>query len=77
MTPLLTTKPQELEWAVEMPDEIAEVVGVPKGSLVLLHAQQGKLTVEIMPAKPEMVAAAQRIYEKYKEDFEELKRIGD
>ncbi len=78
MSELLTPRKTELSWAVELPLEMAEVLGVPEGSLIVLHAKGGSVETEILPPpSPELKESARRIHEKYKETFEELKRLGD
>jgi hypothetical protein len=68
-----------LNWAVEIPPEIAKVMGVAEGSVAMLRATDGKLEVEeiLPPPSPELKERVQQIFEKYKEAFEEMKRLGD
>jgi hypothetical protein len=69
---------REPGWFIEMPPEMAIAADVAKGSLIAVYAKMGRLSVEIMPPpSPELEAAARRIFEKYKDVFEELKRLGD
>jgi len=57
---------------------MAEVLGVPEGSLIVLHAKGGSVETEILPPpSPEFAERVQYILEKNKETFEELKRLGD
>ncbi len=78
MNELLTPRKTELSWAVELPPEMAEVLGVPEGSLIVLHAKDGSVETEILPLpSPEFAERVQYILEKNKETFEELKRLGD
>ncbi len=78
MSELLTPRKTELSWAVELPPEMAEVLGVPEGSLIVLHAKDGSVETEILPLpSPEFAERVQYILEKNKETFEELKRLGD
>ena len=78
MTELLTPPMTELSWAVELPPEMAEALGVACGSLVVLHARNGSIETEILPLpSPEFAGRVQYILEKNKETFEELKRLGD
>ncbi|MEK6286353.1 MAG: hypothetical protein AABO57_11480 [Acidobacteriota bacterium] len=75
-----TTIPQKthLGWVVDVPDEIAQALGVAEGSIALLHANEGRLEVEILPPpSAELVNSVRRINEKYKDAFEEMKRLGD
>jgi hypothetical protein len=65
-------------WVVDIPSEFAQELGVAEGSIALLHARQGKIEVEILPPPAaELEASVQRLHAKYKDAFEELKRIGD
>lgn len=67
-----------LSWAIEIPSEVARSMGITEGSIAVLHPHNGNFNVEIMPpASQEIKDAAQRISEKYKETFKELKRLGD
>jgi hypothetical protein len=76
----ITTTPQKtnLGWVIEVPYEMAQALGVGEGSLAVLHAKDGSIEVEILPPPfPELEESARRIYEKYKDAFEEMKRLGD
>jgi hypothetical protein len=78
MSNLLTPHKSELGWVIEIPAEMAEVMRVPVGSLALLHTKDGTFEVEILPPpSPEIEASVSRIHEKYKDAFEEMKRLGD
>jgi len=68
----------EQGWVVNIPSEIADSLGVAEGSIVVLHAKDGSLEVEILPPPaPELVKSSRRIFEKYKDAFAEMKRLGD
>ena len=77
MSGLLTPQKTEHGWVVEMPAEMARMLGVAEGSLAVLHVGAGKIEVEVLQPSPEMEAAAHRLHEKYKDVFAELKRLGD
>jgi hypothetical protein len=65
-------------WVIEIPDEMAQAMGVSAGSVALLHAAQGTIEVEVLPPpSPELDESARRIYDKYKDAFAELKRLGE
>ena len=65
-------------WVIDIPSEFAQELGVAKGSIALLHARQGQIEVEILPPpSPELEASVQRVFTKYKNAFEEMKRLGD
>jgi len=63
---------------VDVPNEIAQVLGVAEGSIALLHANEGRLEVEICRRLLQSWSkSVRRINEKYKDAFEEMKRLGD
>ena len=64
-------------WFVPLPDDAAAVSGFPQGSFIGVWAKFGTARVEIIPSSPELEVAADRLYNKYKDVFEELKRLGD
>lgn len=75
-----TTIPQktDLGWVVDVPNEIAQALGVAKGSIAILYANEGRLEVEILPApSAELGESVRRLNEKYMDAFEEMKRLGD
>ena len=45
------TIPQKtaLGWVVDVPNEIAQELGVPEGSIAIIHAKDGRLELEILP----------------------------
>jgi bifunctional DNA-binding transcriptional regulator/antitoxin component of YhaV-PrlF toxin-antitoxin module len=79
MTSTLTPRKTDLCWAVEIPPEIAEALGVAEGSVAVFSPKDGKLEVsEILPpASPELKEEVREIHEQFKEAFEEMKRLGD
>ena len=63
---------------VELPDDFSEEIGVEKGSIAVLSGSKGKVETEIIPPiSPELEKAVDRIYDKYKDAFAEMKRLGD
>ncbi len=73
-----TPKKTDLGWIVDVPDEIAQALGVPEGSIAILHANEGRLEVEILPPpSEELVKSVRRTSEQFKEAFDEMKRLGD
>ena len=64
-------------WVIEIPDEMAQAMGVPPGSVAVLHAAQGTIEVEVLSPSPELDESVRRIYDKYKDAFEEMNRLGD
>jgi hypothetical protein len=46
--------------------------------VAVLHAGRGTIEVEVLPPPaPELDESVRRIYDKYKDAFEEMKRLGD
>jgi hypothetical protein len=75
-----TTTPRktELGWIVDVPDEIAQALGVPQGSIAILHTNEGRLEPEILPPpSDELVQSVPRTTEQFKDAFDEMKRLGD
>ena len=65
-------------WVIEIPDEMARAMGVASGSIAVLHATQGTIEVEVLPPpSPELDESVRRIHGKYKDAFEEMRRLGD
>jgi succinyl-CoA synthetase beta subunit len=63
---------------VELNSETQKQLGIAEGSIVIMHSKNGGIEVEIIPPpSPELAASSRRLHEKYKDVFEELKRIGD
>lgn len=74
----LTIQKSKQGWIIELPDDFAKEIGVEKGSIAVLYGGNGKLETEIIPPpSPELEKAVDRIYDKYKDAFAEMKRIGD
>jgi hypothetical protein len=74
------TIPQKtvLGWVVDVPNEIAQELGVPEGSIAIIHAKDGRLELEILPPPPnELTESVRLTYEQFKEAFDEMKRLGD
>jgi antitoxin component of MazEF toxin-antitoxin module len=65
-------------WVIEIPDEMARAMGVPPGSVAVLRTAQGAIEVEVLsPPSPELDESVRRVHDKYKEAFEEMRRLGD
>lgn len=65
-------------WVIDIPDEMARAMGVASGSVAVLHAARGTIEVEVLPPQsPELDESVRRIYDKYKDASEEMKRLGD
>lgn len=65
-------------WIIELPDEFTETIGIEKNSIGLLGYKDGKIEVEVLPPPSlEIKEISERLGNKYKEYFEEMKRLGD
>jgi hypothetical protein len=65
-------------WIIRIPDDMAPIMGVVRGSVGVLHPTAGGLNVEILPPlEQEMRASVLQGCEELREAFEELKRLGD
>jgi hypothetical protein len=74
----LTPEKTDRGWVIEIPTEMAEAMGVANGSLAVLHTKEGTFEVEVLPPpSPELERSVDRIHEKYKDAFAEMKRLGD
>lgn len=74
----ITLQKSGKDWIIELPDDFAEEIGVEKGSIAVLYGAGGKIETEIIkPPSPELEKAVDRICEKYKDAFAEMKRLGD
>ena len=78
MSGLLTPTKTEYGWVLVMTPEMSRQAGVAENSLLVLHLGEGKASAEILPpATPEMKESVRQISEKFREAFEEMKRLGD
>lgn len=74
----ITIQKSDKGWIIELPDEFAESIGVKKNSIGLLGYKNGKIEVEVLPPpSPELEKSVDRIFNKYRDAFEEMKRLGD
>jgi len=75
---VLTPQKTDQGWIIEIPDEIAMAMNALSGSLGLLYVRDGKIEVEILPPpSPGLDESVNRIHAKFKDAFEEMKRLGD
>lgn len=73
----ITIQKSDKGWIVELPDDFSQEIGVEKGSIAVLRGNKGKIEAEIMAPSPGIEKSIDRIHEKWKDAFTELKRIGD
>ncbi|MBC7932344.1 MAG: AbrB/MazE/SpoVT family DNA-binding domain-containing protein [Rubrivivax sp.] len=65
-------------WIMEIPAEMAQVLGVDEGSIIVLYPHEGGMSYEILPPpSPKLKASVRETYEQFKDAFEEMKRLGD
>ncbi len=78
MLEVLTPKKTDIGWIIELPLEMAGAMKVSPDSIVVLYPKEGSLETEILPPpSAELRADFERLFDKYQDTFEELKRIGD
>ena len=71
-------KTDDAGWVITMTPEMAQVAGVPEGSLVVFHFSEGKVAAEILPPPTdELRAEVREIADEFSEAFAEMKRRGD
>jgi len=68
----------DLGWVMEIPPEMAAIMKVEPGSIAIIYPKEGALETEILPTpSDELKEDFERLFNKYRDTFEELKRIGD
>ena len=78
MNSTYTPRKTEQGWVVDIPPEIAASLGVADGSMAVLEVSSGGLQIEILPPlTDDLKALSRRIFERNRETFTELKRLGD
>lgn len=79
MAETITPQKTGLGWVMEIPPEMAKILKVEPGSLAILYPkEEGILETEILaPPSDELKEDFERLFNKYRETFEELKRLGD
>lgn len=77
MSSVIIPKKTERGWIIEIDDDFAAELGVAKGSIALMSARNGKIETEILSPSPGLDKTIDRLAEKYKDYFAEMKKIGD
>jgi hypothetical protein len=78
MSAILTPRKTTEGWVIDLPDEMAQAIGVATGSIVVLHASEEGLRTEILPPlTQEMQDISQHLLNKNRDLYTELKRLGD
>ena len=73
-TPTLTKQ----GWVIDIPEEVLRTLNVPAGSVALLYAHDGNLSVDILPPpSPELIDEVNETWDELHGAFEEMKRRGD
>jgi hypothetical protein len=74
----ITIQKSDKGWIIELPDDFTQQIGVAKGSIAVLYGSNGKVKTEIIPPPSKKLRdISKRISAKYKDAFEEMKRVGD
>ncbi len=78
MGTIITPHKSEMGWIMEIPPEMADILNVEPGSIAILYPREGALETEILPPpSDELKEDFERLYDKYRDTFAELKRVGD
>jgi hypothetical protein len=78
MAGTITPHKTELGWVLDIPPEMASLLQVAPCSIAILFPKEGRMDVEILlPPSTELQEDFERLYAKYREKVEELKRLGD
>ena len=78
MSAVLTPRKTEQGWIIDLPDEMAQTIGVEAGSLVVLYANEAGLSTEILPPVSQKIKdISQYLLTKNRAVYEELKKLGD
>lgn len=64
-------------WKVELPEAVKQENNLSENSYLVLTVHQGKISGELINITPEIKNEVNRITDKYRKTFEELKRLGD
>lgn len=77
MTNMKIPQKTDRGWIVEIDDDFASELGVAKGSIALMNARDGRIETQILSPSPRLEKSIDRLAEKYKDYFIEMKKIGD
>jgi hypothetical protein len=65
-------------WLVEIPINVIQELGLDEGSRVALTIKDGEISGDVLPPlSPESKVISQKILEKRRAVYKELKRLGD
>ncbi len=64
-------------WKVELPDSVKKENNLSRNSYLVLTVFNGKISGELINVTKEIKYESERLINKYRESFEEMKRLGD
>lgn len=69
--------PMVASWLTNIPTEVIEELGLAKGSRIALTINDGDVSGDVLPpSSPKLNAISNRLLEKNRKVYEELKRLG-
>ena len=75
MPKALTPTETDNGWVITMTPEMARLASVAEGSQIVFYISEGNVSAEILPpAPPEIDQFVERMVEKHRDAFEEMKR---
>ncbi len=78
LTPSTAPRKTEEGWIIDIPADMADVMGIAHGSIGVLYPSKKGISIEILPPPaPELVSSVLETCEEFREAFEGLKRLGD
>ncbi|HEX4949140.1 MAG TPA: hypothetical protein VFZ34_20860 [Blastocatellia bacterium] len=78
LTSLDTPQKTDQGWVIDIPPDMADVMGVAHGSIGILYPRPDGISIEVIPPlAPDLMESVKEICEQFREDFEEMKRLGD
>ena len=78
MSGLQTPHKTAHDWVIEIPAEMAETMGVARGSVALLQPKAGTVDIEVLPPISDSLRSEVReIAAEFAGAFAEMKRRGD
>lgn len=78
MAGVITPRKTELGRVIQIPAETAAILKVDPWSIAVIYPKEGALETEILPPpSAELKEDFERLFNKYRETCEELKKIGD
>lgn len=78
LTPHNIPRKTKQGWIIDIPPEMADVMGIAHGSIGVLYPNEEGIRIEVLPPpSPERMESARETFEEFREAFEEMKRLGD